>query len=291
MSDDWVRVSRDRRCPICDHGDWCLISRDGTAVICPRVASDKRIGEAGWLHRLEDSGTWAPYHWRPRRMVLRRKKVPLADLAALSRRFQARAELGNELHELAKGLCLTVDSLRRFGVGWSFRETCWTWPMCDHKGRVVGITRRFRDGLKRIMAGHRAGLYLPADLPPHMLEGKLLITEGASDAVAGMDLGFWTVGRFSCAHGAKLLARLVKTRRVKQVVVVADSDPHGAGHRGAEAFASALLPYVACLKVVEPPTPHKDLRQWVQAGGAFEDVHHLIESVLPLRLTVKVRWP
>ena len=26
----WLRVNRARRCPICDHADWCLVARDGT---------------------------------------------------------------------------------------------------------------------------------------------------------------------------------------------------------------------------------------------------------------------
>ena len=67
----WLRVSRSRRCPVCDHADWCLVSRDGTAAICPRVESSKRIGDSGYLHRLKDDHgdlygdvlAWSP--WAP----------------------------------------------------------------------------------------------------------------------------------------------------------------------------------------------------------------------------------
>jgi hypothetical protein len=49
----WRRTNRKDRCPVCKHADWCLISIDGTAAICPRTESPHRCGEAGWLHRLD----------------------------------------------------------------------------------------------------------------------------------------------------------------------------------------------------------------------------------------------
>lgn len=50
--DTWARVTRREPCPVCDHGSWCLRSRDGLAVICGRKESANRRGAAGWLHRL-----------------------------------------------------------------------------------------------------------------------------------------------------------------------------------------------------------------------------------------------
>ena len=283
----WQRVSISRRCPICDHADWCLVSEDGTAAICPRIESERQIGEAGWLHRLNYPADWTP---SLRCIVLPpQHKILSADVATMSRRFQAKAQQLGKLNGLAEDLGLTAESLDRFGVGWSFLESCSTWPMFDAAGRFVGITRRFADGSKRIMRGHRAGLYLPGDLPVKMSGPGLLVTEGASDAVAGLDLGLWTVGRFSCRHSAKLLVELITLRRPGQIVIVADVDSHGAGRRGAESLASALLPYVPCLKVIEPPAPHTDLRAWRQAGATFKDLHRLIESTPARRLAVKVR--
>lgn len=52
---DWLRVTRHRPCPICGRPDWCLFVGSPTspeAVICARVESGKRCGEAGWLHQL-----------------------------------------------------------------------------------------------------------------------------------------------------------------------------------------------------------------------------------------------
>ena len=284
---EWIRVSKRHRCPICDHADWCLISADGTAAICPRFESDRLVGDAGWLHHLDG----ADDRPRPqRRIALRHRRMPPpADLAALARRFQAAAEKLGKLAEIADDLGLKMRSLARYGVGWSFRESCSTWPMCDARGRLIGINRRFKNGRKKVMPGHRAGLYMPADLPEDMsrLGRTLLVCEGASDAVAGLDLGFWTVGRFSCTHGSKLLVNLVRHRRPSLVVIVRDAD--GPGRRGADSLASTLLPYAPCLKLITPLAPYKDLRAWRLAGAEIADVDRLIKSATPRRLSVKVR--
>ena len=284
---EWIRVSKRRRCPICDRADWCLISEDGNAVICPRVESDRVVGDAGWLHRLNDSEPWAR---QPRRLVLNhRRMAPPADLAALARRFLDAADRLGKTTETADHLGLTRESIMQYGVGWSFREDCSTWPMCNAKGQIVGINRRFRNGKKKVMPGHKAGIFMPARLPMDMsrLSLPLLICEGGSDAVAGLDLGFWSVGRFSCTHGSKLLVNLVMHRRPQLVVVVRDAD--APGRRGADSLASTLLPYSLCLKLITPPAPYKDLRAWRLAGAEIADVDRMIRSATPRRLSVKVR--
>jgi len=283
MTGEWVRVSRERPCPICDHTDWCLVAADGTAVICPRVSegSVKPCGEAGYLHRLADR----PVSWQPpSRRVSARPSSP--DVSALALEYAATADRDGHLDPLSEALGLSVESLRRFRVGWYTREGCSTWPMSDASGRIVGINRRFSDVTKRIMPGHKAGLYLADDFT--MTPGEpLILCEGATDAVAGRDLGLQAVGRFSCTHGARLLVELLKAGRPGTVVIFGDSDD--VGRRGAESLASALLPYVPTLKVVAPPAPHKDLRGWRQAGATLHDIHCLIAGVEPRRLVVKVR--
>ena len=50
-SENMIRVSKQRPCPVCGKPDWCLIARDGSAAICARIAegSVKQCGEAGWF--------------------------------------------------------------------------------------------------------------------------------------------------------------------------------------------------------------------------------------------------
>lgn len=52
LLDDFPRVSKDRPCPVCGRGDWCLLATDGRAAICCRVESDHQWCDAGWYHRL-----------------------------------------------------------------------------------------------------------------------------------------------------------------------------------------------------------------------------------------------
>jgi len=285
----WIRVSRRLVCPICGRPDWCLVTDDGTAAICPRVESAKRCGDAGWLHRLVDCPAQR-HRLNPWHVPLR--KEPNArpeEIAALARRLQATADKCGAVDRLAVELGLGAKSLIRFGVGWSLRDSFSSWPMFDHRGWMVGINRRFPDGTKKIVTGHRAGLYMPADLPQDLacVEGMLLVTEGATDSVAALDLGFWAVGRFSCTHGTELLVRLVSRIKPARLVLVGDADEPG--RRGVESLASVLLAYVRQLRVVFPPQPHKDLRAWKQAGTTFEDLMRAIDAARPRRLGVEVR--
>jgi len=285
MISEWVRVSKNQHCPICDHLDWCLIAADGTAAICARVSdgSVKRCGEAGYLHRLASP----PPRWRLRP---RRVAVPAApaNVSALTLEYHAAADREGHFDHLAESLGLSVESLRRFRVGWCANEGCSTWPMSDASGRIIGINRRFRNGAKRIMPGHKAGLYLPDDLLV-MPDSPLVVCEGATDAVAGRDLGLQCVGRFSCMHGATLLVELVRSRRPKEVVIVSDADAHGAGQRGAESLAVMLAPYCPSIRVIAPPDGIKDARDWKRSGAAYDDIQAAIDAAPMRQLAIRSR--
>lgn len=75
VSSKWLRVSGRNQCPVCGKPDWCLISQDGTAAICPRIRSDKQAGDAGWLHRLT-----ADYRPRTPPPKPHGKQLPLAPV-------------------------------------------------------------------------------------------------------------------------------------------------------------------------------------------------------------------
>ncbi|MCH7728355.1 MAG: hypothetical protein IH991_18040, partial [Planctomycetes bacterium] len=76
---DWRRVTRAELCPICEKPDWCLLTGpkgNPTAAICPRIESNNRRGEAGWLHRLRDDDRWQP---RRRTIRFERPTTPPID--------------------------------------------------------------------------------------------------------------------------------------------------------------------------------------------------------------------
>ena len=282
---NWQRVNRNHPCPVCGRPDWCLTSHDGVWAICPRIESDRRAGEAGYLHRLTDT----PGQWRRgpiTTIIVPGAAMDTAQLSTLARRYQAEAEKFKHLEKLGSRLGVSAESLRRLGVGYDHAGDFSTWPMVDADGAIVGINRRFADGSKKIMPGHHAGLYLPVDLPGNLAGETLLVVEGGSDTAAGLDLGFWTVGRFSCTHGGKLLAQLLRDRQPGLVVIVADAD--GPGRQGAAELARKLVLFTRNLRMIEPPG-YKDLRQWKQAGANLLDVHRLIEKAELVKLNMIIR--
>ncbi|MCX7429345.1 MAG: phage/plasmid primase, P4 family [Planctomycetia bacterium] len=95
----------------------------------------------------------------------------------------------------------------------------------------------------------------------------VLVVEGQTDTAAGLDLGFVTVGRPSAQGGLKLLAELLRGRKV---VVLGENDS-GAGKEGMDKTYEALKP--GCPEVVKvlPPEEFKDLREWKNRGGLDQE--------------------
>jgi hypothetical protein len=274
---EWRRVSCAHPCPICLRPDWCLVSADGAAVICPRVESPRRAGEAGFLHRLADAPAG------PRRHV---RHVPLTvagtDLGPLAAEYLAALDAGR-LYQLACQLGVSESSLTALAVGWSAGHNAYAIPMRDCEGRVVGIRLRTPAGRKLSVKGGKEGLFLPAAPAPPC--ERLVISEGPSDAAALLTLGFEHVtGRPSCTGGVKLLCELMRRRRPGDVVIFADADEPG--RRGADSLASVLVCYTAAVRLIVPPNMAKDVREFLRAGGTREDLEAMIDAAPVRRLRV-----
>jgi hypothetical protein len=275
----WRRVRRDRPCPICERPDWCLVAADGSAAICARTESAKRCGEAGWLHPLREH-SWRPPRPRVRSVPLSRGQVR-HDLASLAASYRDCIDSA-QLDALARSLGLSVDSLTALGIGWSADHSAWSFPMKDAAGAVLGVRLRRPDGGKFAVRDGREGLFLAAADPA---EPRLLVCEGPTDAAALLDLGFASVvGRPSCTGGARLVTELCQRRGPAEVVIVADGDQPG--RRGADNLASVLLAYVPVVRVVVPQR-HKDVREFVRAGGTRRQLEQAIAAAPARRLTVR----
>jgi len=277
----WRRVNRANPCPVCRKPDWCVVAADGGAALCQRVESERRVGDAGWPHRLKDG----PRQERRRVRVVRLSPgAPVReDLARLARAYREAVDPGR-LYQLAVSLGLSVTSLCQFGVGWSAEHRAWSFPMADAGGAVLGIRLRRPNGFKFSVTGGREGLFLPStardSIPP------LCICEGPTDAAALLDMGFPNVaGRPSRTGGIKLLVELVRGRRPSEVVIVADGDEPG--RRGANNLASALVAYAPAVRVIAPPGGVKDLREWLRTGGTRQDVEAAIRGAPVRRLTIR----
>lgn len=274
----WQRITRRTPCPICGRPDWCLLSDDGTAVICARTQSEKPVGAqgAGWLHRLNGSGDW------PQRPRVRRLRVPLRgqsvrDFDQLAERYAAAVEPG-ALMRFADGLGVSHASLKRLHVGWD--GEAWTFPMFDATRAVIGIRRRLPNGRKLSVTGGREALFIPYDLSE---SGDLLICEGPTDTAALLDFDFLAVGRPSCTGGMQWVVALARGR---DAVIMADADTPG--QRGAARLASVLATYCPSVRIVAPPDGMKDVRDWVRRGATRDKVLRTIETTPPMRLTVRV---
>lgn len=293
---NFVRVSKSKPCPICGRCRWCLVARDGGAVICPRVSDGavKRLGDAGWLHRLHSTVSMAPPQRRLRRVAIDGQRSDL-DFVALAARFTEFVDSA-AMATLADGLGISESCLLRVGVGWApsgelrrigtkCRSTgAWTFPMCDSNGAVVGIRLRTTSGFKFAVAGSRQGLFMPVDLPDDEL---LLLPEGATDTAALLDLGFAAAGRPSCFAGTDLVVQLIKRRCPSEVVVVADRDE--VGQSGARVLAAAVRAHCPVVRVLLPPEGIKDARAWKSAGATHADVVAAIREAPVLDLGLRVR--
>ena len=121
----WQRVSKRRPCPVCEKPDWCLFAGEPSnpdAAICPGSNRRSNAVKAGWLHVLRRDGpTWSP---RVRRIELSAARISAAalDFAKLAADFRA-AVRPEALDKLAVALGVSVESLRRLGVGWSAKTS------------------------------------------------------------------------------------------------------------------------------------------------------------------------
>jgi len=250
----WLRVNRNRKCPICDHADWCMLSPDGTAALCMRLAGGRehklKDGAIGWIYKTGDVPT-APTRPPETAVELR------MDWPAMLARW-AMDTTAHALAELSASLGVTVESLKDLGAVWAPRHRAWAFPMMDGQRCYTGIRLRAVDGKKWSVRGSRQGLFIPNRLP---VAGPLVICEGPTDTVAMLDLGFDAVGRPSCTGGDGDIRRLLDGQR-RDVVIVADRD--GPGQRGARQLAADLGR--AC-KVITPPGLIKDAREWKRNGA------------------------
>ena len=279
IRNQWRRVNRAKPCPICKRPDWCLVSEDGGAAICARIESARRAGDARYLHRLRDDD------FRPRHRIHFIPMMPVApahDLADLAAEYR-RAVDPVRLNGLAAKLELSVVALDALGIGWSSAHGAWSFPMTDVTGVVRGIRLRKPDGFKFSVKGGKEGLFIPPATP---IDAPLFVVEGATDAAALLDFGLVNVvGRPSCTGGIKLVVDLVKARKPRQVILVADGDEPG--QRGAGNLASVLLAYASAIRLISPPRGLKDVRAWRQAGSTHAELRTLVDAAPVRKLTIR----
>ena len=274
---NWHNVSKKEPCPICHKTDWCNLSNDGAVCICHRVESPyvARSG-SGWIHRLRDvekkvkvrgeGEQWKGKSFFQHQPLTTNHQSPTLDFGRVHGGYEGDAVL---VEGLATTLGVDDEALKALDVRFNPFEECWSFPMRDDEGKIVGLRFRELGGSKKWSAkGSKDGLFYAtkgfAREDASKSGRELVIVEGPSDTAAAMSLGLSVVGRSSCQTGAVLLRALIRRVRPQVVTIVADNDCPGI--KGAELLAGHLV----CLRPVRllvVPHPYKDLRAWYLKGG------------------------
>lgn len=292
LFDEFERVSSRRPCPVCENKAWCLIARDEppSRALCKRVESPRKWGEAGFLHVLR-------LEFRERRH--RSVKVSLGGQTATTTMWestaaQARAAMCAEsLASFSVGLCVSVESLVRLGIGWAWngllREHglngiapgAWSFPMQDALGHLVGIRLRLTDGSKIAITGSRNGLFVPTGTC-----SRVFFSEGESDAAALLDLGFYTVGKPGAGNCDALVGAWIRHHRPADVVIVGDND--AIGRDKAQRLGRLLCVDHQSVRVIFPPARIKDAREWKKKGADAAAIETVVAAATPIRMDVVV---
>ena len=286
----WKRVSKTSPCPICAGVDNCNVSDDGNAIWCGRVSdgSEKQNAGGQWLHRFgkSDPSLNCEHRSHRREPDWSEKCKPdpqlQRDWQKLMRFSNDRPDIAAKRSMLAEQLGVSVTSLDRLQVGWCEKHSAWLFAERNGDGRIVGVTRRYLHGNKRLIAGGSRGLTFATDWQAD--EGPVLLVEGASDVAALLSLGICAVGRPSNSGGVPQMCELLRRLPMdREVIVLGENDrkhhdslkpsiqarhspncegcltcwPGYAAFRVADQLAQALLRPIA---VAFPPDDAKDVR-------------------------------
>jgi hypothetical protein len=271
----YIRATRNRPCPICGKPDWCLVAKDGSSALCPRVRSLEDRGEAGYFHRIGDAVAREPVKFVER---AGRMDIRWDDICA---RMEDEAETVGAFAAMSIRLGVSPESLRRLNMGFAEPLSAFSFPMRDATDRIIGVRLRDANGNKTAIRGSRNGLFIPRG--PSNAKLPLLVVEGPTDAAAALDLGFEVVGRPSCSACVDMTCAYCRGR---DVVVVEDHDepkvlPGGKvfypGQEGAAKLAAVLRATARTIKVIAPIRA-KDLRAWVRAGATRDLVKDVIAN-------------
>jgi hypothetical protein len=274
----WIRVTRNKKCPVCDRSDWCCYTEEGY-VMCMRSDGD----ELSWdfVRNVPTNGgvilrrNGLKHEYKQFDDSKQEVKPNNIDWKTICSAFEInennRQGAGTWLSESLK---IPLPFLEMFGLGWSEGHKSFTFPMFDHDRNIVGVRLRKLNGEKRAIRGSRDGLFLPY----FDFVEPILVTEGPTDACALTSVGFATIGRPSCLGGVEIVAKMAHN---KNIVIVSDKD--SPGRKGAEALASRLIPIAKEIKVIEPTGSAQDARDWVNKGATHEVIQMVIEQAIDIR--------
>lgn len=257
---NWHRVSKEHKCKVCDHADWCTFT-DG-ASCCMRVESQKTMNNGGWLHLAgDDAPRYIPPPPRP-------VSNPI-DAQAIWERW-SKATSSQLVIGLGEQLGVDPMALHLLGAAWTDLHHAWAFPMKDAHGKVIGIRLRAENGRKWAVTGSKAGIFIPSTQSQRRV---LMILEGPSDTAAALSLGYHCIGRAACLGQEDMVLAYIRKNRFQHVILVADND--GPGMAGASQLQNRLA-VPSC--IVVPPC--KDMRDFVKQGGTAKIFESILKNIV-----------
>ena len=268
---NWIRVTKDMPCPVCGHGDWCMVSKDGMAAICPRIESDLPLGESGFLHKLNKPiSTKFVINRQPVRLE---HKIDWGDMEAEAYKLRKDTMSLEVVRDRLGMSYVTETTLHRMGVG--LIGDALSFPMRDGNGDICGIKLRRRNNSKLCVRGSRLGLYGITNMDYSGL--AIVMPEGETDTIALLELGYNAIGRPNCSAGAQTITDFCLKHKPAEIVLIADNDANDAGVDGAIRLARKIRS-VASIKIIVPPGNINDVREWVDKGLNKELLNYMIRS-------------
>ncbi len=164
------------------------------------------------------------------------------------------------LKRLARELGVSAESLLRLGIG--FDTHAYTFPMTAADGRIVGFRLRPLKGGKLTRAGGKLGLFVPEGVSPANVE---VICEGESDTAAALTRDLSAIGTPGAHQAHEAVVAFLTECTVVTPCIVADSD--AAGLASADRLAETMCNNGTPCRILGPPEPYGDLREWIAAGS------------------------
>jgi len=265
--DKGQRHTRSNRCEVCDGADQ---DPRGEGKRCGGYISE----DGQWIHcsREEFAGGIPPNH-----------------LGNFAHKRYGRCNCGSEHNaESDNPDPHTGDNISPFG------EPDEIYRYTDEKGALLyeitrygsGKTKRFmqrvpdaslRSGWRYKTKGVRRVLYNLQALSEDDADRDIYVVEGEKDANTLIALGYLATtnpmgaGKWNSKYdGIKFDEHAREVLAKRRITIIADADAEGRAH--AATVRECLLPVAASVRIVEPPAPHKDVTELLQAGGSMDQL-------------------
>lgn len=261
-----------KRCPICGKPDWCTFNERG--VCCMRVPGGHfRMRNGGWFYSFDSN-------YQPVQPVTTYTEPQLEygpDYWTEMFYTALKQTTRPMLTRLAKLLGISPKTFERFPAAWSQLKSAWMFPMYNARHEMIGIRLRTESGAKFAVKHSRQGLFLALDAPGQ--SKTILVCEGPTSTLAGLELGYYTVGLPSAGQGFNHLAQFVLNHKIKEVILCLDNklridgQPDIALKLNVEKARQTLN---CAVRYIVLPT--KDLRDFVSRGGTRELFDSLLDN-------------